>query len=263
MYLIRCIVKHIHVWYIVLCKFVFIIYKEASGGMDMDIPNILVVEDDREINNLICEALKKENYNITQAFDGKEATEKCTDNIQLIILDLMLPYVDGIEVLRVIREKSNLPVIILSAKEEETDRIIGLSMGADDYMVKPFSVRELTARVKAQLRRYINYNEKKEESSVLQYNDLKLDTLNYKAYKAEEEINLTKKEFELLKLFLSNPNRVFTKANIFNSVWENEYLNDDNTVMVHIKRLRNKIERNPNDPKYIVTVWGIGYKLGE
>lgn len=229
----------------------------------MDIPNILIVEDDKEINNLICEALKKENYSIIQAFDGKEATEKYNGNIQLIILDLMLPFIDGIEVLRIIREKSNSPVIILSAKEEETDRIIGLSMGADDYMVKPFSVRELTARVKAQLRRYINYNEKKEENSVLQYNDLKLDTLNYKAYKTGEEINLTKKEFELLKLFLSNPNRVFTKANIFNSVWENEYLNDDNTVMVHIKRLRNKIESNPNDPKYIITVWGIGYKLGE
>jgi DNA-binding response OmpR family regulator len=229
----------------------------------MDIPSILIVEDDKEINNLIYEALKKENYNIEQAFDGKEATEKYNENIQLVILDLMLPFIDGIEVLRIIREKSKLPVIILSAKEEETDRIIGLSMGADDYMVKPFSVRELTARVKAQLRRYINYNERKEEISVLQYNDLKLDALNYKAYKAEEEINLTKKEFELLKLFLSNPNRVFTKANIFNSVWENEYLNDDNTVMVHIKRLRNKIESNPNSPKYIVTVWGIGYKLGE
>jgi DNA-binding response OmpR family regulator len=229
----------------------------------MDIPSILIVEDDKEINNLIYEALKKENYNIIQAFDGKEATEKYNENIQLVILDLMLPFIDGIEVLRIIREKSNLPVIILSAKEEETDRIIGLSMGADDYMVKPFSVRELTARVKAQLRRYLNYNEKKEENSVLQYNDLRLDALNYKAYKAEEEINLTKKEFELLKLFLSNPNKVFTKANIFNSVWENEYLNDDNTVMVHIKRLRNKIESNPNAPKYIVTVWGIGYKLGE
>lgn len=241
----------------------FTVYKQTCGGMNMDIPNILIVEDDKEINNLICEALKKENYSIMQAFDGKEATEKYNANIQLIILDLMLPFIDGIEVLRIIREKSNLPVIILSAKEEETDRIIGLSMGADDYMVKPFSVRELTARVKAQLRRYINYNEKKEENSVLQYNDLKLDTLNYKAYKTGEEINLTKKEFELLKLFLSNPNRVFTKANIFNSVWENEYLNDDNTVMVHIKRLRNKIESNPNDPKYIITVWGIGYKLGE
>ena len=229
----------------------------------MDMPNILVVEDDKEINNLICESLKKENYNIIQAFNGNDAIEKYNENIKLIILDLMLPYIDGIEVLRIIREKSNLPVIILSAKEEETDRIIGLSMGADDYMIKPFSLRELTARVKAQLRRYISYNERKEEGSVLQYNDLKLDTLNYKAYKCAQEINLTKKEFELLRLFLSNPNRVFTKANIFNSVWENEYLNDDNTVMVHIKRLRNKIESNPNNPKYIVTVWGIGYKLGE
>ena len=153
--------------------------------------------------------------------------------------------------------------LTLKISEEETDRIIGLGMGADDYMVKPFSVRELAARVKAQLRRYINYNGKKEENSILQYDELKLDTLNYKIYKLDEEVNLTKKEFEILKLFLSNPNRVFTKAQIFNNVWENEYLNDDNTVMVHIKRLRNKIENNPNEPKYIVTVWGIGYKLGE
>lgn len=229
----------------------------------MEIPNILVVEDDKEINNLISDALTKESYSITQVFDGREAIKKYNDNFQLIILDLMLPYVDGIEVLRAIRQKSNLPVIILSAKDEETDRIIGLSMGADDYMVKPFSLRELAARVKAQLRRYINYNGKQEENSILQYDELKLDTLNYKIYKSDEELNLTKKEFELLRLFLSNPNRVFTKAQIFNSVWENEYLNDDNTVMVHIKRLRNKIENNPNEPKYIVTVWGIGYKLGE
>ena len=237
--------------------------QKIYGGTGMERPNILVVEDDKEINNLISDALIKENYNITQVFDGRQAIERYNNGIQLIILDLMLPYVDGIEVLRTIREKSNLPVIILSAKEEETDRIIGLSMGADDYMVKPFSVRELTARVKAQLRRYINYNDKKEENSILQYNELKLDTLNYKMYKSDEEINLTKKEFELLKLFLSNPKRVFTKAQIFNNVWENEYLNDDNTVMVHIKRLRNKIENNTNEPKYIVTVWGIGYKLGE
>ena len=229
----------------------------------MEVPNILIVEDDQEINNLISDALKKENYNVVQAFDGRQALEKYNDNFQLVILDLMLPYVDGIEVLRKIREKSNLPVIILSAKDEETDKVIGLSMGADDYMVKPFSVRELAARVKAQLRRYVDYNGSEDENSILQHDELKLDTLNYKIFKNDEELNLTKKEFELLKLFLSNPNRVFTKAQIFNNVWENEYLNDDNTVMVHIKRLRNKIEDNPNSPKYIVTVWGIGYKLGE
>ncbi|NRT74400.1 response regulator transcription factor [Clostridium beijerinckii] len=229
----------------------------------MEIPNILVVEDDDEINNLISEALIKENYNIIQAFDGKQAIEKYNKEYQLVILDLMLPYLDGIEVLRRIRELSTVPVIIISAKDEETDRIIGLSMGADDYMIKPFSVRELVARAKAQLRRYVDYNSIETKDTILRHNDLKLDILNYKVLKNEQELSLRPKEFELLKLFMSNPSRVFTKAQLFNSVWDNEYLNDNNTVMVHIKRLRNKIEDNPNEPKYIQTVWGIGYKLGE
>ncbi|WP_026886778.1 response regulator transcription factor [Clostridium beijerinckii] len=229
----------------------------------MEKPNILVVEDDEEINNLITEALIKESYNIIQAFDGKQAIEKYNKDYQLVILDLMLPYFDGIEVLRRIRDLSTVPVIILSAKYEETDRIIGLSMGADDYMVKPFSVRELVARAKAQLRRYVDYNSVETKDDILRYNDLKLDTLNYKVLKNEQELSLRPKEFELLKLFMSNPSRVFTKAQLFNSIWDNEYLNDDNTVMVHIKRLRNKIEDNSNEPKYIQTVWGIGYKLGE
>ncbi len=229
----------------------------------MEIPNILVIEDDEEINNLISEALTKENYNIIQAFDGRQAVEKYNKSYQLVILDLMLPYLDGIEVLRRIRDVSTVPVIILSAKDEETDRIVGLSMGADDYMIKPFSVRELVARAKAQLRRYVDYNSIETKDTILRYNDLKLDTLNYKVLKNEQELNLRPKEFELLKLFISNPNRVFTKAQLFSSVWDNEYLNDDNTVMVHIKRLRNKIEDNPSEPKYIQTVWGIGYKLGD
>lgn len=229
----------------------------------MKISNILIVEDDIEINNLIAEVLKKEKYNVIQAFDGKEALEKYNENFQMIVLDLMLPYVDGIEVLRKIREKSNLPIIILSAKDEEVDRIVGLSMGADDYIMKPFSVRELIARIKANLRRYVDYNNTKIKNTILKYRDLKMDILNYKVLKQEKELNLTPKEFELLKLFISNPNRVFTKAQLFNSVWENDYLNDDNTVMVHIKRLRNKIEGNTNDHNYIQTVWGIGYKLGE
>lgn len=223
---------------------------------------ILVVEDDEEINDLIYHALKNEGYDIVQCFDGKEAIEKYNNTFNLVILDLMLPYIDGIEVLRQIRTVNNAPVIILSAKAEETDRIIGLGMGADDYMVKPFSVRELIARVKAQLRRYVYYNESKKRP-ILEHDELKLDTLNYKVYKQTKELSLTPKEFKLLKLFLSSPDRVFTKAQIFNNVWEDEYVNDDNTVMVHIKRLRNKIEDNPNNPRYIVTVWGIGYKLGD
>lgn len=227
--------------------------------------NVLIIEDDVEINNLIAECLKKESYNIVQAFDGEEALEKYTNNINLVILDLMLPKVDGIEVLRKIRDKSKVPIIILSAKDDECDRIVGLSMGADDYMVKPFSTRELTARVKAQLRRYVDYNDSKktEENNILIHKELKMDTLNYKVYKNDVELNLRPKEFEILKLFLSNKNRVFTKAQIFESVWKDDYLGDDNTVMVHIKRLRNKIEENANEPKIIQTVWGIGYKLGE
>jgi DNA-binding response OmpR family regulator len=182
--------------------------------------------------------------------------------VNLVILDLMLPLIDGLEVLRRIRERSTMPVIILSAKDEETDRVIGLGMGADDYIVKPFFTRELVARVKAQLRRYVNYSEIK-HASVLEYKDLRIDTLNYKVFKKDVEVVLTPKEYELLRLFISEPNRVFTKAQIFNKVWGDEYISDDNTIMVSIKRLRNKIEDNSNDPKYIVTVWGIGYKLGE
>lgn len=229
----------------------------------MEIPSILIVEDDEEINNLIGETLKKENYNIVQAFDGKEALEQNNESFQLIILDLMLPYFDGIEILRRIREKSTVPVIILSAKDDETDRIIGLSMGADDYMIKPFSVRELAARAKAQLRRYVDYSSAQNKNTILEYKGLTLDCLNYKVFKNSQELSLRPKEFELLKLFLSNQSRVFTKAQLFNNVWNNNYLNDDNTIMVHIKRLRNKIEDDPNTPKYIQTVWGIGYKLGE
>ncbi|APM38352.1 response regulator transcription factor [Clostridium kluyveri] len=230
----------------------------------MNVPRILIIEDDEEINNLIYNTLKIEKYNIIQTFNGEDAINKYHgDNFQLVILDLMLPYIDGIEVLRKIRESSTVPIIILSAKDQETDRIIGLGMGADDYIVKPFSIRELTARVKSQLRRYISYNKKYSKNPILQYADLKLNTLNYKVSKKNKELNLTPKEFQLLKLFLENPDRVFTKAQIFNNVWENKYIHDDNTVMVHIKRLRNKIEDTPNNPKYISTVWGIGYKLGE
>ncbi|WP_294370882.1 response regulator transcription factor [uncultured Clostridium sp.] len=226
--------------------------------------NILVVEDDKEINNLLCESLKNEMYNTIQAYDGKEALSKYDENINLVILDLMIPYVDGIEVLRQIREKSKIPVIILSAKDDECDRVVGLSMGADDYMVKPFFIKELIARVKAQLRRYNDYNNTSDNyEDVFIYGDLKVDSRNYKAYKNNIELNLRPKEFDILKLFLSNPNRVFTKEQIFQSVWKDEFISDDNTVMVHIKRLRNKIEDNDSAPRYIKTVWGIGYRLGD
>lgn len=230
----------------------------------MENVSILIVEDDIEINNLITEAVAREGCKPVQAFDGKQALQRFDPElIKLVVLDIMLPYMDGMEVLRRIRECSTVHVIILSAKSEETDRIIGLGIGADDYMTKPFSVSELTARIKAHLRRSIYYDRDKQTHSIVKHGELNLDLDNYTVMKKGEAIPLTPKEFELLKLFFLNPGRVFTKAQIFNQVWDEDYLGDDNTVMVHIRRLRNKIEDNPDQPGYIQTVWGIGYKLGD
>lgn len=228
--------------------------------------NILVVEDDEEINNLIARCLKKEGYNVYQAFDGREALIKYEQkDYQMIVLDLMLPYIDGMEIMRRIRENSTVPILVLSAKDEETDKIIGLGLGADDYMTKPFSSAELLARVKAQLRRFVYFNKvtKEEKNEIIIHGDLKVDLENYIVLKGNENVVLTAKEFEILKLFLTHPNRVFTKSQIFSHVWGEEFMSDENTVMVHMRRLRTKIEDDPSNPNLIQTVWGIGYKLGE
>jgi DNA-binding response OmpR family regulator len=233
----------------------------------LDRINILIVEDDEEINNLISRTLRKEGYNIVQAFNGRSALEEYKKlKFHAILLDIMLPIIDGIEIMRRIREKSTVPILILSAKGEETDRIIGLGLGADDYIVKPFSVAELVARVKAQLRRYIYFNDfsnGKDKIDVITHGDLTVDLEKTLVRKNGQDVQLTAKEFKILRLFITSPNKVFTKAQIFDNVWDAEYIGDDNTVMVHIRRLRNKIEDNPNEPKYMLTVWGIGYKLGE
>lgn len=228
--------------------------------------NILVVEDDEEINNLIARCLKKEGYNVYQAFDGREALIKYEQkDYQMIVLDLMLPYIDGMEIMRRIRENSTVPILVLSAKDEETDKIIGLGLGADDYMTKPFSSAELLARVKAQLRRFVYFNKvtKEEKNEIIIHGNLKVDLENYVVLKGNENVVLTAKEFEILKLFLTHPNRVFTKSQIFSHVWGEEFMSDENTVMVHMRRLRTKIEDDPSNPNLIQTVWGIGYKLGE
>ncbi|OFI05999.1 sensory transduction protein regX3 [Clostridium acetireducens DSM 10703] len=229
----------------------------------MDNTQVLIIEDDKDINNLVKEALTKEGFSVVQAFDGMDGFAKYkSNNCSIIILDIMLPFVDGIEVMKKIREESVIPIIILSAKGEELDRITGLGLGADDYIVKPFFVGELVARVKSHLRRYTKFSLGDKEESIIKRGNVTLDLNNYCAYKQGEKITLTAKEFDLLKLFFTNPNRVFTKVQIFENVWKEEYMGEDNTVMVHIRRLRNKIEDNPNKPEYIVTVWGIGYKLG-
>lgn len=226
---------------------------------------ILIVEDDVNINNMIKESLIKEGYDAVQAFHGLEAVEKFQgEEYNMVIMDIMMPVMDGIEAMRRIREKRKVPIIILSAKGEDSDKIIGLGMGADDYIVKPFSVPELIARVKCNIRRAIYYNETKtnSENRIYEYGDVKFDMNNYTVTKRGKELTLTAKEMKILKLFFENPNRVFTKVQIYDSVWGGEeFLSDYNTVTVHMRRLRSKIEDDSNNPKLIETVWGIGYKL--
>lgn len=227
---------------------------------------ILLVEDDIEINQLVSKYLGKEGFDIHSAYDGKEALAFIQNHeYQLVILDLMLPQIEGQEVLRQIRAKGTVPVIILSAKDSEIDKIWGLELGADDYMTKPFTIGELVARVKAQLRRYMDFKRDAPggESGMIRHGELELNTHTFEVTVAGQKKSVTAKEFAILKLFLTHPTRVFTKSQIFESVWQEDSISDDNTVMVHINRLRAKIEKDPSNPVLIQTVWGFGYKLGE
>ena len=229
--------------------------------------NLLVVEDDDEIRHLVTRALEKEGYHVDAVGNGVDAYTFFTQRkYALIILDLMLPGLDGFEVLRRIRSKKKIPVLILSAKDEEADKIVGLGLGADDYLTKPFLIGELIARVKAQLRRYLYFQPITDENSpsLLQYQDLEIDLNTFEVRVGGISKSLTAKEFALLKYLMSEPHRVFTKSQLFEHVWEEPFSSDvdENTVMVHIRRLRKKIEKDPSHPKYIQTVWGIGYRLG-
>ncbi len=226
---------------------------------------ILIIEDDVEINQLVAKYLNKEGFDTHSAYNGKEALSYISNQeYQLIILDLMLPKIDGQEVLREIRKQSTMPVIILSAKDRETDKILGLELGADDYITKPFTIGELLARVKAQLRRSTKWisDNSLADTKIIRHGDLELNTGTYEVTVAGQLKSLTSKEFAILKLFMENPTRVFTKTQIFENVWKEESLSDDNTVMVHINRLRVKIEADPANPIFILTVWGFGYKFG-
>ncbi|QAA30301.1 DNA-binding response regulator [Clostridium manihotivorum] len=225
---------------------------------------LLLVEDDSEISELVLKHLTTEGFLVTAAKDGERALDEFYKNtFDLVLLDIMLPKVNGKEVLRKIRENSTVPVIIISAKDSELDKILGLELGADDYITKPFSLNELNARINAALRRISYYKNPVIKEKRVQRGDLILDIDNYQIIKNNIVIDLTSKEFEILKLFLENPKKVFTKAQIFSSIWEDDFMNDENTVMVHIRRVREKIEDNPSEPKYIKTIWGIGYKLGD
>lgn len=231
----------------------------------MDKYKILLVEDDTEISDMLRSYLATENYEVDCAFDGQEACDRFDkDSFDLVLLDLMIPKVSGMSVMKHIRRKSFVPIIILSAKDTESDKTLGLGLGADDYITKPFSVVEVLARIKAALRRTMHYDSAVPESAAtLQAGDLIMHLTDYRVEKRGEAIELTAKEFETLKLLMQNPKKVYTKAQIYALVWNDVYLGDENAVNVHISRLRNKIEDDSRNPRYVTTVWGIGYKFGE
>ena len=182
----------------------------------------------------------------------------------MVLLDLMIPKLSGMEVLKRIRGTSTVPVIIISAKDTDSDKTLGLGLGADDYIAKPFSVAEVLARIKANIRRNTIYAAgQQQEEEQLKIGELLMKTKDYSVEKNGEKIELTAKEFEILKLLMKNPKRVYTKEQLYSSIWNDRYCEDENAVNVHISRLRSKIEDNPRSPKYIVTVWGIGYKMGD
>lgn len=224
---------------------------------------ILLVEDDLSIQEMVKGYLTKEGFVVTVASDGEEGMKKFLGNqFDLIILDIMMPKIDGLEVMNRIRKKSSVPILIMSAKDTDLDKALGLGLGADDYICKPFSMIELSARVKAGIRRSTTYSAPQQtQDDMIVFGDLKVDTANFTVQKNDETIKLTSKEFELLKLFATNQNRVFTKAQIYSLIWNEEYYGDENVINVHMRRLREKIEDDPSQPQYIKTLWGIGYKL--
>jgi DNA-binding response OmpR family regulator len=230
----------------------------------MSIIRVLIADDEKEIRDLLKTYLKREMYEIDVAVNGEEVLSLFeTNKYNLLILDVMMPKVDGIEVCRRLRNKSNVPILMLTAKDDEIDKILGLTIGADDYITKPFSINEVVARVKSLLRRFLVLGSEGaiQDETHLTFKDLTIDLKKYTVNVAGNEVDLTGKELELLRLFAIHPEQVFTKAQIFRQVWDSTYLEDDNTVMVHIRKLRKKIEVDPSNPKFIQTVWGIGYKF--
>lgn len=224
--------------------------------------HILLVEDDISIQEMVEKYLLKEGFQVTMASDGEAGVQTFfKSSFDLVILDIMMPKLDGLEVVRIIREKSAVPILMMSAKDTDVDKAVGLGLGADDYICKPFSMIELAARVKAGIRRSTKYSATETIEKMIQIGDLTIDAINFTVEKNGKPLKLTLKEFEILKLFVKNQNRVFTKVQIYTLVWNEEYYGDDNVINVHMRRLREKIESDPSNPEYIKTLWGIGYKL--
>ncbi|MHB9938260.1 DNA-binding response regulator [Clostridium sporogenes] len=224
--------------------------------------NILVVDDEKEIRDLIEIYLRNEGYGIFLAEDGISALKILKEeDIKLVILDVMLPDIDGISICRSIRNYKDTPIIILSAKREDNDKISGILNGADDYIGKPFNPLELMVRIKAQLRRYLKVKSNDINKDEIVIENLKIDLLSHQVYISDEEVHLTAKEFEILKLLAENRGKVFSSRNIYENVWNEEFYECDSTIMTHIKNLRIKLNDNFKNPRYIKTVWGVGYKI--
>ena len=224
---------------------------------------ILVVDDDREIVGAIAAALEKEGWHVLRAYDGMEALDKATDpDLRLIIMDVMMPRLDGLSAVLRIRERRNLPIIVLSAKSEESDKVLGLSMGADDYVTKPFGIQELVARVRSQLRRYTRLGDVNAAPDGTIVNGRLAYDPDSRALTADgEPVKLTNIETGIVDLLMRNLGRVFPAEEIYRRVWGEDAWSSENTVMVHIRRIREKIELNPREPDYLKVVWGIGYKM--
>ncbi len=222
---------------------------------------ILIIDDDVELCNLLKQCLGNEGFGVTCLYDGKDIISFLKSNqIDLVILDVMLPELDGFTVLRQIRTFSDIPILMLSAKSEEMSKVLGLRTGADDYITKPFGLSELIARVENLFRRCGGICQHNQDST-LRYSELQIDTEKYIVTKGNEAVQLTSKEYKLLCFLGKNPQKVFTKKQIYNNVWDEDFMYDDNTIMTLISRLRKKIEDNPETPQYIQTVWGIGYRF--
>lgn len=229
----------------------------------MEKETILIVDDEKEIRELIEIFLKNEGYNVLKATDGIEALEISNKhNVDLIILDVMMPKMDGIDTCIKIRKNRNMPIIMLSAKNEDMDKILGLTTGADDYIEKPFNPLELLARVKSQLRRYnkLNIYEEKKDG-IIEIDNLVIDINTHEVRIEEKIINLTAREFDILLFLARNKGMVFSTEKIYEKIWNDEFYDSDNTVMVHIRNIREKIEDNTKKPRFIKTIWGVGYKI--
>ena len=227
--------------------------------------SILVCDDDKDIVAAIKIYLESEGYGVITAYDGKEALEKLSaEDVHLVLMDIMMPVMDGIGAMVEIRRRSNVPVILLTAKSEDTDKVLGLNVGADDYITKPFNVVEMLARVRSQLRRYMQLGGSTgaaADSSVLELGNISVDDKCKKVEVDGEEVYLTPTEYDILRLLMKNPDQVFSPREIYQRVWEDEPYGAESTVAVHIRHLREKVEINPAEPRYIKAVWGQGYKF--